>query len=59
MKRIVLNIDEKVVGDFKNRAMVRAMSGQGDILGHAWMKVIEAIENGDVEVELKFKREPA
>lgn len=57
VKRIVLDLDEKVFASFRRRCMVRALSGQDDVLVEAWMKILKAVESGDETVELKFRKE--
>lgn len=61
MRRVVLEIDEDVIRDFRVRCMTRAVSGSGDILAAAWAKVLDALDEADPEddapvVPLRLRR---
>lgn len=59
MAKITLDIDPKVLAHFRQRLMLRRISGnEVTPMDLAWARVIEALDAGKSEYELKFKRDP-
>lgn len=59
MARITLDIDDKVLAYFRQRLLLRRISGnEVSPLDMGWARIIEALDEGKPEVELKFKRDP-
>lgn len=57
--KITLDIDDKVLAYFRQRLFVKRLSGNEiSPLDLAWYRVVQAVDAGKTELELKFKLDP-